>query len=224
MLRSSWRRDEPRGFAVALAEHPLENLARIDLHRHRRRRRAPRQRVHVDTAVVAIAGADQPGVVFRGELHRRQQRVLADDAGCDLIGRDTGVRIDALRWLRPNAREPRRGGKRVHRSRIGGAVVQAAHDAQPVAVRLERAIDVLEREALPGRVRGEAAHDHAVRHVDETETRGLGRSRGERRRHRVEQRQRHGRTQTLQEGAARKLFLADEHAGFLCPRISHLST
>ena len=69
---------QPLGRAAALAEHPLEHLARIDLHRHRRRRRAPRQRVHVDAAVVAVAGADQARVILGRELHRRQQRVLTD--------------------------------------------------------------------------------------------------------------------------------------------------
>src|SRR4026207_463909 len=64
------------------------------------------------------------------------------------------------------------------RRRIGGAMVQAAHDAQPVAIRLERAVDVLEGEALARRVGGEAAHHPAMGDGGEPEApRPTGRSR-----------------------------------------------
>ena len=89
----------PRGGAASLTEHPLEDLARIDLHRQRRRRRPPRKRIHVDAAVIAIAGADQPRMILGGELHRRQHRVLADLLRGNLVRRDSGIRVNALRWL-----------------------------------------------------------------------------------------------------------------------------
>src|SRR5204863_6440817 len=54
--------NEARRSVVALPEHPLEHLARIDLHGHRCRRRAPRQGIHIYTAVIAVARADQTGV------------------------------------------------------------------------------------------------------------------------------------------------------------------
>src|SRR5690606_16941309 len=43
--------------ASALAEQALEDLAWIDFHRHGLGGRAPAQGVHVDAAVVAVAGA-----------------------------------------------------------------------------------------------------------------------------------------------------------------------
>ena len=96
MLRSSWMRATRSAGAAALAEHPLEHLARVDLHRQRRRRRPPRQRVHVDAAVVAVARADQARVVLGGELHRRQRRVLADG-----LRRQSGRRSRRRRRPRP---------------------------------------------------------------------------------------------------------------------------
>jgi hypothetical protein len=87
---------------------PLEHLARIDLHRLRRRGRAPRQRVHVDAAVVDVARADEARVILGGELHRRQRRVLTDGLRGNLVGRDAGKGVDALRGLRAHAAQPRR--------------------------------------------------------------------------------------------------------------------
>ena len=86
------RRPLRRG--AALAEHPLEHLPRIDLHRHGRGRRPPRQRVHVDAAVVAVARADQARLIFGRQLDRRQQRLLADSLRRNLVRRDPRVSVE----------------------------------------------------------------------------------------------------------------------------------
>ena len=145
-LRSSSVRASRSAADAALAEHPLEHLARVDLHRHRRRRRPPRQRVHVDAAVVAVARADQARLILGGQLHRRQQRVLPDPLRGNLVGGDAGVGVDALRRLRPHPAQPRRRAQRVHRGAVGGAVAEPADDVEVVAERLERLQDRRELE------------------------------------------------------------------------------
>ena len=122
MLRSSCDAREPLGRAAALAEHPLEHLARIDLHRQRRRRRAPRERVHVDAAVVAVAGADQAGVILGRELQRRQRRVLADRCAAIWSAVTPAKASDALRRLRTHAAQPRRRAQRVDGRGVGRAM------------------------------------------------------------------------------------------------------
>ena len=88
MLRSSRMRARALLGGVAAAEHPLEQDARVDLHRQRRRRRLPAQRVGVRAAVAGRARAEQRGEVLGGHLERRERRVLADLLGDDLIDRD----------------------------------------------------------------------------------------------------------------------------------------
>ncbi len=201
--------------AAALAEHPLEHFPRVDLHRHRRRRRAPRQRVHVDAAVVAIARADQAGVILGGELHRREHRVLTDLLCGNLVGGHAGERVNTLSRLRPHTTEPRRGAERVDGGRICCAMAKSAHDVQAIAERLERLEDRRELESGALGRRRPLVHDGAVRDVDESEARErLGRGLCQQRpgrNHRVEQRQRQTHPDALQERSARQVLLGDEH-------------
>ena len=78
----------PRGGRRAVAaEHPLEDDARVDLHRERLRRRPPRDGAHVRAEVIARAAAEVARVILGGELHRRERRVLSDLRRDDLIDR-----------------------------------------------------------------------------------------------------------------------------------------
>ena len=122
----------------ALPEHPLEGLARIDLHRHRRGVRAPRKRVHVNAAVVAIAGAQQRRVIFGRQFNRRQRRVLPDMLRRNLVRRDPRVRVHALGRLRPHSAQPSGRTQRMHRRAVGRAITQSAHDIQAIPERLQR--------------------------------------------------------------------------------------
>ena len=79
--------------SAALPEQTFKHFTRIDFHRVRRGRSAPRQRVHIDTAIVAVAGADQTAVIFSGEFQRGQRRVLTDHLRGELVGGDTGESI-----------------------------------------------------------------------------------------------------------------------------------
>ena len=128
MLRSCCLRVDALGGIRALSEHPLENFSRIDFHRKRRRGRPPGKRVHVNAAVVAVACADQSGMIFGSEFHRGKQRVLADVLRGDLIGRDARIGVGTLRRFRPNAAEPRCGTQRMHCRRIRGLMSQTADD------------------------------------------------------------------------------------------------
>ncbi len=135
----------------ALPEHSLEGLARIDLHRHRRGVRAPRQRVHVDAAVVAIAGAQQRRMILGGQLDGRQRRVLPDVLRRNLIGRDARVSIHALRRLGPHAAQPGGRAQRMHRRAVRRAIAQSAHHVHAIPERLQRLQNrrEFERRTLP---------------------------------------------------------------------------
>ena len=110
-------------------------------------------------------------MVLGGELHRRQQRVLADRLRGNLVGGDAGVGVDALRRLRAHAAQPGRRAQRVDRGRVGRLVAEAADDVQLVAERLERLEDRRELEAGALGGRRPLVHDGAVRDVDEAEAR-----------------------------------------------------
>ena len=216
MLRSSSLPRLALRRAAALAEHPLEHLPRVDLHRHRRRRRPPRQRVHVDAAVVAVARSDEARLIFGRDFNRRERGVLADRHRRDLIRRDAGIRVHALRRLRPHPAQPRRRAQRVDRGRVGGAMAEARDDVHVVAERLERLEDGRELEVGAFLRRRPAVHDRAVRQVDEAEPRRRIRRRlreqRARRHHRVEQRQRERGSDALEERPAIKMLSGDEHA------------
>ena len=158
------------GGAAALSEHALENLARIDLHGQRRGVRPPRNRVHVDAAVVAIAGTDQTGVIFGCRVRWKAAACPGrSSAAAILIGRDTRVGIGTLSRFRTNAAEPRGRAQRMHRRGVGSLMSQTADDVHAIAERFER-LEESERIRSPApSVFGvHLIHDRAVRHVHET--------------------------------------------------------
>ena len=224
MLR--WRRRRAarhlRIGAVDGAEEPLEDDARVRLHRERRRRAAPGQPVLVGATEADVAGADAVDGVgpLEAELQRRQRRLLADRLRRDLIHRRPELQAGAARGpQRLDAGEERAGGLGVRPggagARAGPGVVEAAQQQQPVAVggqRLERRRE-LERAALVRRC--PLLHDDPVRHVDGAEAgrrpgRGPG-ERGERGHHAVEQRQRQRGAHAAEDGPAGEGFLGDHH-------------
>ena len=197
---------------IALPEEPLEQLARIGLHRQRRRRRAERDGGAVAAAVGAIAGA-VPATPFGRHLERRQRRVLPDVRGGQLIDRDAAVRL--LARFRRHATEPGARVERMHRRGDGRLVLEPADDRQLLLERLEGLEDrrQLEARALGGR--RPVLHDRAVREIHEAHARlrrrgGAGQHRP-RRNHRVEERQSDGHTRAAKEGATREMLLCDEH-------------
>ena len=128
MLRSSCDPRHPFRRRAAGAEQALEHFARIDLHGQRRGVRSPRQRVHVDAAVIAIARAEQAGVIFGRQFERRQYRFLAEMLRGDLIRGHTGVSVHALRRLRTHAAQPGSRTERVNSRRIGRPVPESTDD------------------------------------------------------------------------------------------------
>ena len=124
MLWSSLMPGEPAGAvaAVAVAEQPLENHARVDLHRQRRGRAAPRDRVRVGAAVAGVARPEHLGV-FHGHLERADLGFLAQRARRDLIHRDAGPDVGPFRLLHVHAGQEGRGGARV----IAGAFIRQRH-------------------------------------------------------------------------------------------------
>ena len=181
---------------TARPEHPLEHFARVDLHGQRRGVRPPGERVHVNAAVVAVAGADQAGMVFNRQLHRGKDVVLPDGLRGDLIRGHARVCIAALGGLGPDAAQPSGRAERMDRGGIGRAMSAAADDGQAVAEGFQRLQNP--RDLIAGAFgRGSPlVHDRAVGHVDESQARP-GRSSGLpgqslRRNHGIEQRERHG--------------------------------
>src|SRR5690606_20343095 len=91
---------------VAGAEHLLEQLARVVLHRQRRGRVAEGDGLAVAAAVVAVAGT-LTATLLGGHLERGNRGLLADVLGDDLVDRDATVRVvaDARRHAgQPGAR------------------------------------------------------------------------------------------------------------------------
>ena len=85
-----------------VAEHPLEDDARIHFHRQRRCRVAPRHRVPVDAAVAVVAVADEI-VLLQRHLDRQERRVFAEHLRRDLIDGRSGLDVRALGALRMDA-------------------------------------------------------------------------------------------------------------------------
>ena len=196
---------------ASLPEQPLEDDARVVLHRERRRRGAPREGVGVDAAIAVVAVADDEAVLER-QLQRRQRRLPADRGGGDLVGGGARPHVGALGPLRVDAVQP--DGARPRMLAVAVAprlrlpVVEAGRDdhlVPHVRQRLEAAGE-RQRTALAGR--GPLRHVRAVRDVDEAEPRrglrGGLRQRGRGRNHRVEQRQGHGGAHPAQEGPPRQ--------------------
>ena len=212
---------EPLRRRAALAEHPLEHRARIALHRHRRRRRLPREGPLVDAAVAVLAAADDEVVVER-QLQRVERRVLADDRRRHLVDRRARLDVGAFGLLRPDAAQPRGADARVHAAAfaqvLGALVREAADDDDVIAERFERLEHGRELEVRADALRVEVRQIGAVRRVEEARAAAPPSARclrGERRHHRVEQRQRERRAHSSQEGPPGQCHLRDDHDAFL---------
>ena len=222
---------QPVGSAVAVAEQPLENRARIALHRVGRRRRPPGDGVHVGATVAGVAVADDVGGI-EGELERCQGGRRADLPGRDLIGGGAHLHIGPLGPLGMHAAQPPGARTRVVSSavaeRLELAMGQVGHHDHLLAERRERlergrplelAAHTIRR---PGRVVG------TVRDVDEGEPARGARGRAghgrQRRHHGVQQRQRHRGSHSPQHRPARQGLLRDDHGCTLRIRNGLLST
>ncbi len=98
--------------AAGVAEQLLEHRARVVLHRQRLRRAPPRQRVRVDAAQVAGAGAGI-GRRIDGELERGDLRLPGELPREQLVHRDVGDDLDFVPATARRAGEERPGGARV---------------------------------------------------------------------------------------------------------------
>ncbi len=139
--------------AVALAEQPLEDGARIDFRRQRAGRSTPRHR-HVGAGVAGVAVAGER-LRLEAELERGQLRVFAEFLRRDLIGGDAEVEIGAAGLVRVDAGEERRRRARV----VARAVAErpARHLRQPaehVELLPERLERLHRRAELEVRARG----------------------------------------------------------------------
>ena len=158
--------------AAAVAEQPLEDDPRVVFHRQRRRRAAPGDGIGV--------GAAEAGVARAGEV--APSSASSSDASwvcsaellrSNLIDRDAGLDLGRVGSLRLNAgQEPRR------RARMHAGAVPAAEPAACCASPLSTTSRSRNGSAAAGREELEAGalrrrrpllHDHAVRHVDDTE-------------------------------------------------------
>ncbi len=182
------------------------------LHRQRLGRRAEGDRRAVAAPEAAVAGA-LLAARLGGRLERGQRGVLAERLGGDLVDGRAAQRVVARARL--DARQPRRGHRRVGRRRLGGAIAQAADDRHVLAVGLERREDLGQREVAPLPVRRPLAHDRAMGEVEETEQ-GLRRGRGLRERrarrdHGVQEGQRDADARALEQRPAGQVLLRQVH-------------
>ena len=206
---------------AGLAEHPLEGHARVDADRQRARVVAPGERVE-ERAREAVAGA-RP----RCPCPRCRPRSSAAACRRRPCRRCTGRRSSSTgscrttspvpsRWpTGPDAVQERRAGAQVDRG--APRRLHLADRDQLIAERLERLHDRLELEVAAGlrpdaTCPGYTPFGHVDRAEPERRRRGRVRLRGERRHHRVEQRQRdRGAERAAQERAAGQMLLRDDH-------------
>ena len=190
--------------AAAVAEQLFEHGARVVLHRQRLRRRPPANGMRVGAAQNSRAGAGVGRRIHR-QLERRDLCLVGEVPREQLVHRHIGDHLDFV------APAPRRSGQK--RSRCAGMDVVPVR-AQPgkhehlVAKRRQRLEDGRQLERAPVPFRRPVLHRHPVRNVEGLEpvhrcSRGARRRR-QRREHRVEKRQRDGRPQSPQHGAARQ--------------------
>ena len=194
------------------AEQPLEDHARIGLHRQRHRRRLPRHRVLIGAAVARVAGADVPGDVLDRQTEGAELGIRADLSGDDLIDGRADPDVFGFRALGGRAGQE---GRDAARMRAFRRFVGAADHDEMIAERLERLQNRRELEARAGRVRGPLVHHGAHRHEDGAESarrRGGRGQRGGRGDHRIEERQRKRGPDALQESSTRQRHFRDEHS------------
>src|SRR4029450_5859381 len=126
--RSSLERCLAVGGGTAFAEQSLEDRSRMRLRRKRRRRRRPGGGVLIDAGVTVVALADRLEQVHR-HLERRQQCLLADLPGGNLVDGGGQVIGGALGPFRLGCAQERRVGRRV-RARVRVLQLQIRNDRQ----------------------------------------------------------------------------------------------
>ena len=209
--------------ALTVAEEPLEDRARIVLHRQRRRRRAPGDRRDVGATEPGVAGAGELGRL-QAELERRELRVPAEVGRRNLVDGDPRLEVGALGRLHVDAGQERAADASMAARRLARApnprlVVEAAQHQHAITVRRERGQDRAEREVGSDGGGRPVLHHGAVPRVEDAQAPdGAGRrvaDGGERRHHAVEQRQRDAGAETAQDGPARERLPGDDHGSGL---------
>ena len=143
MLLSSARRCGALLGRRADAEQLIEGQARIANHRQRLILVGPADGVGVD-AGVAVRAAARLVDRFDAQLHRRDRRLLPELLRVDLVERDAGADVGALRLPRMRLRQEHRARAEViaadfrQLERFGVAHVGVADDGQVVAEGFER--------------------------------------------------------------------------------------
>ena len=145
---------------VAFAEQLREHLARVVFHRQRRVRVAERQRGVVVARRAAAGGRLLRG--FRGQLERRQRRVLADVLRHHLVERRRHA--GASSPVRPHAAQPR-GRREAVDAADHRLVLQVAERGDVALVRLERLQDRTQLEVGARPARRPLVHLRAERRV-----------------------------------------------------------
>ena len=210
---------EPRLYAAAVAEEPLEDDPRIALVRERRGRREPGRGVAVGATVAVLAVADLV-VRLRGELERAERGLGAQPVGRVLVDGLAGPDVRPLRPLRQDAVQPPAVRARVDAAPLVGAhdagVAEPGQDRHPVLVRRQGAQHGRQREVRPAVALGvEDARQDAVRDVEERQARHRRRHRAgrgrQRRHHGVEQRQGDRCAEATQHGPTRQRLVGDDH-------------
>ena len=203
--------------AAAVAEQLLEDRARVELHRQRLRRAAPRQRVGVDAAEVAGAGAGVVGRIHR-QLERGHLRVAGEVPRQQLVHRHVGDDLDFVAPAARRAGQERARGAGVNVVPVG---LESRQHQHPVAERRQR---LENRRQLEGRALGlrqPVVHRHPVRDVEGLEpVDRFRRGAGQDRRHRLQQRQADRRAEAPQHGAPRQALRGEK--GHWDPRIRNV--
>ena len=210
-------------------EQLVERGPRVTDHGQRLRRRRPADRVRVHAGVSVRAPARLVHVLD-AELHGGDRRVLPEALRVVLVHRGANQHVRALGLFRVRLREEGGAGAEVvaadllRRLRLRILDVRVRDDRQVVAPRLERAQTARREVEVAPHLLGRphelrrapfVAAGGAVHHLDAHEPlhvrerlRGGPQSAG--RQHRIQERQRHRRTQALQGRAAGHVLTRDE--------------
>ena len=205
--------------AAAVAEQRLEHRARVPLHRQRLRRAAPGDRVGVDAAELAAAGAGVVRLVHR-QLQRGDLGLVGKVPRQQLVHRHVGDDLHLVAPAAGRAGQERPGGAGVD---VVPVRLESGEHEQLIAVRRQRLQDrrQLERGALLPR--RPVLHGHPVGHVEclEPVRRPPGGVRAQREggEHGVEERQADRRSQAAQNGPPRQRFRREN--GHACVPLVH---
>ena len=182
------------GFAVS--EHPFKNGPRVDLHGIRHGGIAPRNRIRIRAAITAVASAGEIRF-FKTNFERSELSFFAEFVRGDLVGRNVGMDIGALGFLRVNAGQPcgprPRVVARAVAKRATAVLHQIAQNQHLLAKRFQR-LHGRSKFVSGSLLRGEPAFlDDPVRNIYEPKAHGrLGRGKAggcHSRYHGIEQRQ-----------------------------------